>query len=568
MWLENEQELEIIEPTVKDDKEDKTKVYRVVAYCRVSTDDRDQRNSLEAQQNFFEKKFRSNPNWVNCGIYADKGISGTSTKKRDEFNKMIKLAMSGSVDLILTKEVSRFARNVQDLLNIVKELTSRNVRLIFLNDDIDTIKSDYYDKLCHAAYGAQHEVLVTSNRVRWGQAEKMKEGVVFGRKEMYGYHIKKDEFGKQYFEIVEEEAKIVRDIFDKYSRGLGTFTIARELEQKNIQTKRFKNGWSNTVILRMLRNEKYVGDLVQGKTYTPDPLTHEKKYNRGNEKMYRITNHHPAIIDRETWNKVQEKLKEKEPCDDIKIKHSNRYWLSGKVFCGCCGTRYVGLSKKTKYTPYKAWTCFENHQRGTEKEVDRDGEKVKVGCNAKRVNERVLKMAIHDILTVIIKPNKDSICADIIKQLESKQTVKDNTKQIKSLERKIEEIESEQTKLTREYVKGIVLQKQYVASISESNREIEKLTQQLGELQKQSVDETKARQIVEEYIGFIEEISTLSNDEVNEKIYEQVTKKIIVYPNNILEFHLRFLPNPLRMQYETSGKGKDYKATFTIITSE
>ena len=157
------------------------KVHRVCAYCRVSTDEYDQRNSLMVQKEFFESYFEEHPNWINVGIFADEGLSGTSLKKRDEFNRMISIAKHGGIDIILTKEVSRFSRNVQDLLNVVKDLRDRGVYVWFLSDDIYTEDIKYIEPLTIAGNSAQSESLRTSRRVKWGHQRKMEQGVVFGR---------------------------------------------------------------------------------------------------------------------------------------------------------------------------------------------------------------------------------------------------------------------------------------------------------------------------------------------------------------------------------------------------
>ncbi|MBQ8004849.1 MAG: recombinase family protein, partial [Clostridia bacterium] len=382
---------QIIEPIKKVLKINDGEKHSVCAYCRVSTDEFDQKNSLTAQKMFFSGYFEKHINWNNVGIFADEGISGTSLEKRDEFNRMISLAQKRKIDIILTKEVSRFSRNVRDLLNIVEDLRKKEIYIWFLSDDINTESDDYRERLVEAATAAEKESLRTSRRVKWGHQQQMQRGVVFGRREMFGYHITRDEQGMQKFEIIPEEAAVIKSIFEWFAAGDGTHIITRRLEAKGIKTNRFKNGWSSTAVLRILRNEKYVGDLAQGKTYTPDPLTHKKKYNNGESQMVYITDHHTesAIIPRELWEKVQLLLKENKPSDEIKIKYSNRYWTSGKVFCGCCGSRYISYTKRLKSSDYKALICFENHRHGQEKKITADsGETYSVGCNNKRVNDK------------------------------------------------------------------------------------------------------------------------------------------------------------------------------------
>ena len=248
---------------------------KVAAYCRVSTDNEDQANSFESQQRYFRQYIERNPDWELYEIFADEGISGTNTKKRKEFNRMIACAKNGDFDLIITKEISRFARNTLDSIYYTRELKKHGVGVIFMNDNINTLDGDAELRLAIMSSIAQEESRKTSERVKWGQKRQMEQGVVFGRS-MLGYDV---EGGKM--TINEEGAKVVRLIFHKFvNEGKGTHVIARELREEGISPMRVKE-WSNTVILRVIRNEKYCGDLVQKKTYTPDFLSHEKKYNRG-----------------------------------------------------------------------------------------------------------------------------------------------------------------------------------------------------------------------------------------------------------------------------------------------
>ncbi len=560
----------IIEPTKKILKTDDNKQHNVCAYCRVSTDELDQKNSLTSQKRFFESYFWSHENWNNVGVFADEGISGTSLEKRDEFNKMIALARKGKIDIILTKEVSRFSRNVRDLLNVVEELREKGVYIWFLSDDLNTESDDYRGSLVEFATAAEKESLRTSRRVKWGQQQQMERGVVFGRKEMYGYNIVKNEYGVQEFEIIEEEAKVIERIFKWFAEGDGTHTIARRLEERGIKTKRYKNGWSNTVILRLLRNEKYVGDLAQGKTYTPDPLTHKKKYNRGESHRFYITDHHPesAIISRDLWNKVQSRLKESEPSDEMKIKYSNRYWTSGKVFCGVCGGRYVSYSKKQKNSVYKAWVCFKNHQRGQEKEITNSiGEKYKIGCNNKRVNDKVFKTALKDIITQVILPQQFAFYQEITTAMETFDTTKDNSIQIKSYEKNINTLKKELKILTEKLISGIVSDSIYISIKEDKENKIAELQAEIFALKSDNDFET-SKGLLNNKLEQIKKIVTLSDEEINEELFERITKKIVVHPNRILEIHLSFMLKPIYLRYKASGRGDDYNVIFDALIKE
>jgi len=561
--------LTVKQPTTQPPKIGDNNPHTVCAYCRVSTDADDQKNSLASQQNFFETYFKRHPHWTNVGIFADEGISGTSLEKRDEFNKMIALARSGAIEIIITKEVSRFSRNVQDLLSIVEELRSIGVYVYFLSDEIYTEDIGFREKLTQSAANAEVESLKTSRRVRWGHQQQMAQGVVFGRKEMFGYNIVRDELGKQHFVIIPEEAEIVKQVFQWFAAGDGTFIIAKRLQQMGVKTKRYSNGWSNTVILRLLRNEKYVGDLELGKTYTENPMTHKKKYNRGEVARYYFTDHHPesAIIDRDLWNKVQAILKEREPSDEVKAKHSNRYWLSGKMFCGCCGGKYVSMRKQQKNVPYKAWVCYNNNQRGLPHEITDDkGETISVGCVGKRVNERVLRTALHDILTQIIIPRKDEICQSLNDEYKKLAKPKDKTAEIAAVERKLRKKNEDIVTLTDRYIKGNIPEIAYTATAKSYDEEIKTLSETLAQLKTENNSQAMEQAIYARYIAQIEEIVSLSDDEINDRLFGRVTKRILVHPNQVLEIHLSFLPKPIYLQYSTKGRGDTYTTEFVILT--
>lgn len=538
----------------------------VCAYCRVSTDADDQRNSLEAQERFFDNIFSKHPKWNNVGIFADEGISGTSTEKRDQLKNMIIQAKSGKIDLIYTKEVSRFARNVQDLLNIVDALRKINVYVIFLTDEINTECDNYREKLSQVATNAENESLKTSRRVKWGQAESMKQGVVFGRKEMFGYNIVKDENGNQHFEIIDEEAKVVKKVFELFAEGYGTYRISNKLQESGIETKRYKNGWSNTVILRILRNEKYVGDLLQGKTYTPDPLSHKKKYNKQNSNMYYIRDHHPesAIISRELWDKVQMILQEKSPDEKRKAKHSNRYWCSGKIYCGNCGSRFVSRVKKQKSGTYKSWICYEHNQRGTEKEVLIGGEKVKAGCNSKPINEKILKQALYDIITQVIIPNKEKVKKVIKNEISKPNNRTDIKKKINQNNNKISKIKSDYAKLTIRLNNAEITEIAYRLTSDEYEKQLSELELTLSYLCEKERNLLSENNSVES-LKKLDEILSLSNEKINEELYERIVKKIIVYNDKIFEIYLSFLPRPIKLSYEACGKLNTYNINFTIM---
>ncbi|MBR5187669.1 MAG: recombinase family protein, partial [Clostridia bacterium] len=250
---------------------------RVAAYCRVSTDKTDQKNSFEAQKEYFMRYIQNHAEWILYEIYTDEGITGTNTKKRKGFLKMLEDAETRCFDLLITKEISRFARNLLDSVYYTRMLKRFGIGVLFLNDNIFTLDGDAELRLAILASIAQEESRRTSERVKWGQKQRMEKGVVFGRS-MLGYDVKD---GKMTVNL--EGAEIVRKIFYQFAEeNFSISQIARNLDAEGILPMHAKN-WNPSVILRILKNEKYKGDLKQKKTYTPDYLSHEKKINRGEE---------------------------------------------------------------------------------------------------------------------------------------------------------------------------------------------------------------------------------------------------------------------------------------------
>ena len=270
---------------------------KVASYCRVSTDKEDQANSFETQKRYFREYIQNHPDWELYEIYADEGITGTTTKKRTQFKRMINDAYEGKFQMIITKEVSRFSRNILDTIAYTRELKAIGIGVFFATDRINTLEPEAEMLLSYLASMAQEESRRTSARVVWGQTRQMERGVVFGQS-LLGYDLKDG-----ILSINPEGAEIVRLIFHKYAvEQVSTAEIARMLACKGYYTYRGSAKWKASAVIKILNNEKYVGDLIQKKTYTPDFLTHAKRSNKGEVTLVTIENHHPPIISRERWS--------------------------------------------------------------------------------------------------------------------------------------------------------------------------------------------------------------------------------------------------------------------------
>lgn len=516
---------------------------RVAAYCRVSTDKDDQANSLASQRKYFSDYINAHEDWVLENIYYDEGISGTQTKKRAGFNAMIDEAMHGQINLILTKEVCRFARNTVDTLSYTRKLKDLGVGVIFTIDNIDTRDSDGELRLTIMASIAQEESRKTSERVKWGQKRRMEQGVVFGR-DLLGYYVKD---GKLI--VNEEEAVIVRAIFHKYTvEGKGTHVIARELLEEGMRPKRVKC-WSNTVILRVLRNEKYVGDLCQKKTFTPNYLTHDKKYNRGEEEMVYLYDHHQPIIDRELWIRTQEELTKKAPSDEQRLKHSNRYWCSGKLYCGICGRHYVSRTKKLKSgLTYKAWRCFEAANHGTRKE--KLGELV--GCDNSSINDKTL-LACMQFLISHIKVNYEKLRSEIISDIKALQD--STTPESVHIREHIEALYEKKRKLIDGMLEGVLSKQDLTEQMKWYDNQIAELEDSLKAAAEHDKIMQRQAAETESYITALTDI--MSFDESNQGLYREILEKMVIV-NNVVDVYLRCLPFGVRMTVCSSGKNESY----------
>ena len=527
------------------------RVLRTGAYARVSTDKDDQVNSFESQVQYFADYIQRQTDWELVKVYSDEGITGTNTLKRDGFNDMVEDALSGKLDLVITKEVSRFARNIADAIHYTRLLKEHNVDIVFALDGIDTRNPDYEFKLAMISAIAQEESRKTSERVKWGQARRMEQGVVFGRN-LLGYRVEK---GVLY--LVEDEAEIVKKIFHKYLiEGKGTHIIARELKEEGIKPydpdgrAKYKNDWSNTQILRVLRNEKYVGDLCQKKTYTKNFLDHKKRYNRGAEEKIYLTDHHPeiAIISRDMWDATQAELQRRTTTAEQKSKHSNRYWASGKIFCGVCGERFVNKIKKTSAGQSRAWNCL-NHVKAA---AFRNAE-----CSMSEwASDRSLKNIVLHILSVLVD-NKEELKQEIIKDI-AELSVEEKTKSADDIQSKIDKLEQRKLKLIDIRLADEITQADFKVKQKEIDDGITKLYEELDKLKELENTKQKQQDRMNNIIAEIDRVLTLKGEDF-EKLLREVTQSITVYEGHTVVVRLKDIPFNFKVAYKSTGRLDTYR---------
>lgn len=308
----------------------------------MSTDQEEQLSSYENQVRYYKEMIEKNPEYDLVDIYADEGISGTNTKKREEFKRMIDDCRAGRIDLIITKSISRFARNTLDCLNYVRELKEKGVAIIFEKENINTMDAKGEVLLTILSSLAQDESRSISENSAWGIRRRFEQGQYrMSTKRFMGYDYDKN--GN--LVVNKEQAKVVKRIYHEYLLGKTPDRIARDFRAEKVKSWDGKSNWHVSTIDSMLRNEKYMGDVILQKSYTQDFLTKKRVVNDGKLQMYHIQDDHEAIIDIDTWNAVQQEIARRE--EYCKVHHTNTYAvltetrpLSGKIICGECGHLY------------------------------------------------------------------------------------------------------------------------------------------------------------------------------------------------------------------------------------
>lgn len=369
---------------------------RVAAYCRVSTDYDEQASSYETQVAHYKELIQKEPTWEFAGIYADDGISGTNTKKREQFNKMIAACKAGKIDLIVTKSISRFARNTIDCLKYIRDLKAINVAIFFEKENINTVDAKGEVLITIMASLAQQESESLSQNVKMGIQYRYQQGKVFvNHNHFLGYT--KDAQGNLVIEP--EEAKVIKRIFYSYLNGMTMKQIADSLKADGILTGGKTKNWRSSSVAKILKNEKYMGDALLQKTYTVDFLNKKRVKNEGIMPQYYVENDHPAIIPKSVFMQVQQIIKQRRNGITTKNgKHrrlNGKYCFSQKLFCGKCGDI---LQRNMWYRPEKVavWRCASRIKRSNK------GRR----CMIRNIKEPLLKAATLNAINQLIESHE------------------------------------------------------------------------------------------------------------------------------------------------------------------
>ena len=491
---------------------------RVVAYSRVSTEHEDQINSLNNQKQFWEEFIKKNPEWEYAGMYWDEGITGTSIKKRTGFNQMIKDAKQNKFDLILTKQVSRWARNIVDSIQTARDLKKIGVGVYFLNDNINTLDPDAELRLSIFSTLAQEESRRISENVKFGHKQAMKNGIVFGNNRVLGYDI----INKKLV-INQQEAEIVKKIFNWFiNDNESLHGIVRKLNEQGITKGKIGGKIDHTTIKRILENEKYCGDLKQRKYYTKDYLEQKLVKNNGELDYIIIYNNHEPIISKDNWNKAQNILKERREKYDRGIGYIRHCW-GGKIICGVCGDKFRRkIINMTNNNKNPVWICTTYYNKG------------KKGCvNGSYIREDVLEDCFRVILNELNTKEIQERVIENLQKILAKLTISDKTQDKENkIKQQIEKIRNKRDRLIELYTDNNLSKNDFNLKNNELNIQEEKLNAELNKIKEEinHIQQTK-KQVVNFYNILKEKAE---NIKLIDDIVKDHIKEIIKYKDKII----------------------------------
>ncbi|RGK78572.1 recombinase family protein [Enterocloster bolteae] len=343
---------------------------RVAAYCRVSTELEQQQSSYDIQIEYYTRHIMQNPNWIFAGVFADDGRSATNTFRRDDFNQLMDQCLKGKVDMVITKSISRFARNTVDCISWVRKLKEKNVAVYFEKENLNTLDDSTEMILTILSSQAQEESRAISTNVKWGYARKFEKGEST-RQRSYGF--RKAPTGEMC--IVEEEAAVIRNMARWFLGGDSLERIKHRLEDAGIETTTGKKTWSTGTIYNILTNEKIMGDVLLQKTFTADYLTKRRVKNSGQQKQYYVKNHHEAIIPKTVYYKIQEEIARRSSLKKAGTRkgktaqgvYSSKYALTGIMVCNECGAHYRRTTWAKNGKKVIVWRCINRLEHGTKR---------------------------------------------------------------------------------------------------------------------------------------------------------------------------------------------------------
>lgn len=490
---------------------------RVAAYCRVSTNDEDQLNSYRSQVTYYTELIKKKDDWLFAGIYADEGITGTQVSKREEFQRLINDCMNGEVDMVITKSISRFARNTLDTLKYVRMLKAKNIAVFFEEENINTLTMDGELLLVVLSSVAQQEVENISANVKKGLKMKMQRGEMVGFQGCLGYDY--DPISKT-ISVNEEEAEVVRYIFRRYLQGAGGSVISKELRNLGYKTKRGGTAWPESTVIGIIKNEKYKGDLLMGKTFTVDPITKRRLANFGEEDRYYLAGHHEPIISEEDFEKAQMILRRRsyprKTGDGVKRElFTRKYAFSCLIKCGFCGGTLTRRCWHSGTTHSKVvWQCVEATKGGK-----------KFCPDSKGVEEIQIQRAFVESYKLLCT-NEDGVLEEFLERVEKNLSEDNSVKQAEKARRDIAALEGRRAKLVDMRLDEVLSRDDYELKYSEICAKIEKAKDELAQYEEAAATYGNVRERIAAFRKTLEDHRGL--EEFDRYVFESIVEKVIV----------------------------------------
>lgn len=483
---------------------------RLAPYARVSSDSEDQRHSFAVQIKYYTEYASAHPEYVLVDIYADEGITGTRMDKRDDFNRLIRDCKKGKIDRVITKSISRFARNTAELLTVVRALKEFGVSIYFEEQGIDTKIVDLEMIITFPGMAAQKESETISDNMRWSYKKRMESGEFNCCRAAYGYDLINGEL-----QINEAEAEVVRRIFHLYLQGYGKQAIANQLNADGVLKRYGQKTWHLFTIDYILNNERYMGDALLQKSYTTEILPFRKKRNRGEMTQYYVENSNPAIISRETYQAAQELQKSK-----AKGNHTqkNRYPFSGLLKCPLCGHNY-----RRQIVNGKAyWLCSYKAAGRTQ-------------CACERIREETIKSAFTR-MSGKLADNREELLGELIRQLEKLQSrTSGSGEKIYELNRQIADVNAQSLVVAQLHSSGILNNAEYAAQSGELNRKVSELRSERRRILMEDEDNEVIESLKALNATITDYVPTNSFDE---DLFGQIVESITIISGNTLCFRL------------------------------
>lgn len=485
------------------------RILRLAPYTRVSSNSEDQLHSFAVQVKYYTVYAAEHPEYELVDIYADEGVTGTRMDKRDDFNRLIRDCKKGKIDRIITKTVSRFARNTAELLTVTRALKEMGISIYFEEQGIDTATLDLELVMTFPGIAAQRESETISENMRWSYQKRMESGEFNCCRAAYGYDLVDGEL-----QINEAEAEVIRRIFHLYLQGCGKQAIANQLNADGVPKRYGQKTWHLFTIDYILNNERYMGDALLQKSYTTECLPFAKKRNRGEKTQYYVENSNPAIVSRETYQAVQELQKSK----TTNHTQKNRYPFSGVLKCPVCGHNY--RRQIVNGTAY--WLCSYKAAGRTE-------------CACERIPEKTVMEAFARMSDKLTQ-NREELLGDLIRQLEKLQNRTGTSgEQVYQLNRQIADVNAQSLVVAKLYKNGVLNHAEYAARSGELDRKVSELRSERRRILTEDEDDEIIKSLKELNETIAEYIPT---DLFDEELFGQIVESITIISKNRLRFRL------------------------------